>query len=66
LLRCEHRDLAQPDVRARARAAELQHRIDETPDEANAPPRLMSLARCSTTWRTSRSCRAPSYGVWED
>jgi hypothetical protein len=34
LLRCEHRDLTQPDLRARA--AELQHRIDETPDQADA------------------------------
>jgi hypothetical protein len=34
LLRCEHRVLPQPDLRARA--AELQHRIDETPDQADA------------------------------
>ena len=33
-LRCEHRDLTEPDLRARA--AELQHRIDETRDEIDA------------------------------
>ena len=47
---------AYPLPAVRARAAELERRITDAPDEATAREQPTSCTRCSTAWRTSSSC----------